>query len=264
LANSDWHEPTAAHNDAESKFNETGLEMSKGVLIFKGMTVEILPGDFVISTDDAGKEDAKLILSTAYNVVPIWLKIGVDSLRQSRLASAAIANTWNDDAEHQKQLLLAELAPSMQAFVACGIALDALYDTMRPLAKISADTVAIWRKKRTSRARQVVEVLRRTHKLKGKELKDFTACIEHIFKYRDAAVHPSLEARNAVGRTDLPVGVDWKFAVYCYKNADSCVQNTINMIVYLWEHKAKLESIDAPIANMIDALLEMKILKKNE
>ena len=44
--------------------------MATGVLIFEGMTVGILPGDFVVSTDELGAVESKLILSTAYNVIP--------------------------------------------------------------------------------------------------------------------------------------------------------------------------------------------------
>jgi hypothetical protein len=37
-----------------------------GVLIFKGMSVGILPGDFAISMDESGQLASTLILSTAY------------------------------------------------------------------------------------------------------------------------------------------------------------------------------------------------------
>jgi hypothetical protein len=61
--------------------------MANGILIFKGMKVGILPGDFSISINENGGHDSKLLLSTAYNVVPLWLKIAHDNLKQSKFAS---------------------------------------------------------------------------------------------------------------------------------------------------------------------------------
>jgi hypothetical protein len=58
---------------------------------------------------------------------------------------------------------MSELAPSMQVSVACGIALDALYDTLGPFCKIPSEVIEGWQKNRTSRAKKIVEVIRRTY-----------------------------------------------------------------------------------------------------
>ncbi len=236
--------------------------MANGVLIFKGMAVGILPGDFTISINENGENESKLVLSTAYNVVPIWLKIAHDSLKRSKIASENIATTWDENADHQKALLMAELAPSMQVFVACGISLDALYDTLRPRANISSEELEKWRKNRTSRAKQIVEVFRRTHKLKSDVLNNFNGCIGQIIKYRDMAVHPSLELKNACSRPDIGLGVDWKFSEYRLTNAEWCLTNTINMLVYLYENKSHVKEIDDSISNIVDAIEELGIVQR--
>jgi hypothetical protein len=114
------------------------------ILIFEGMKVGILDGDFTISINENGSYNSKLILSTSYNVVPLWLRVAYDHIASSLQANKAIAERWDDDASNQKSLLLAELIPSMQVFVACGTALDALYEQLRPFAKISAQDIATW------------------------------------------------------------------------------------------------------------------------
>lgn len=237
--------------------------MSNGVLIFKGMRVGILPGDLRITITDNGEHNSQLILSTAYNVIPLWMKIAHDSLKQSKSASEAISEKWGENTDLQKELLMAELAPSMQVFVSCGIGLDALYDTLRPYAKISPHEIETWRKKKTSRAKQIIEIIRRTHKLKSDILKSFDKCISQIIKYRDMAVHPSLELRNACTRPDIKVGVDWKFSAYRFSNAEWCLTNTINMIVYLYEHKSGTSEVDESLSNIIDALEELKVIQRN-
>ena len=237
--------------------------MPSGVLIFKGMKVGVLPGDFTISVNENGETNSKLILSTAYNVVPLWLRAAHDHLKQSKAVSEEISINWSEDTDEQKRLLVAELMPSMQVFVSCGIALDALYDTLRPHAKITPQEIQAWKDNRTSRAKQIVEVIRRTFKLNQDILKSFRECISRIIKYRDKAVHPSLDLKNACARSDLDVGVDWKFSAYRYSNAEWCLINTINMIVYLYEHKAGKNEIDESISNIIDALEELNVVQRN-
>lgn len=237
--------------------------MANGVLIFKGMTVGVLPGDFTITFDEGLAPKGNLVLSTAYNVVPIWLRIANDNLKLARLASQAIAEKWDQNSDNQKSLLIDELGPSMQVFVSCGIALDALYDTLRPYAKISTSELARWKEKGTSRGNQISETIRRTHKLKGEILKSYKLNINQIIKFRDQAVHPSLELKNACDRSDIPVGVDWKFSAYRYSNAEWCLINTINMVGYLFEHKSGNTAIDEHINNIIDAMLELKVIIQN-
>jgi hypothetical protein len=234
-----------------------------GVLIFKGMKVGVLPGDFTISVNENGETDSKLVLSTAYNVIPIWLRAAHDHSKQSKIASENIAAKWGDDTDEQRSLLIAELTPSIQVFVCCGIALDALYDTLRPHAKITPQEIQAWKDNRTSRAKQIVEVVRRTFKLKQDTLKSFSDCITQVIKYRDMAVHPSLELKNSCTRPDLNVSVDWKFSAYRFSNAEWCLVNTINMIVYLYEHKAGVNVINESISNIIDALEELKVVQRN-
>ena len=236
--------------------------MTSGVLIFKGMKVGFLPDDFKITITENGISNSTLILSTAYNVIPLWMKIAHDSLKQSKLASKAISEKWCENADIQKELLIAELAPSMQVFVACGIGLDAVYDTIRPYVNISQQEIDSWRKNRTSRSKQIVEVIRRAYKLKPDIHKNINGCVSEIIKYRDMAVHPSLELKNTRTRPDIQVGVDWKFSAYRFSNAEWCLTSTINMIVYLYEHKSGTDVVDESFSNIIDALEELKIVQR--
>lgn len=232
-----------------------------GVLIFQGMTVGFLAGDLSISLN--GDSESRIVLSTSYNVVPIWLRIAHDNLKASKTASETIATQWSENAEVQRQLLMSELAPSMQVFVACGISLDALYDTLRPHANLSDQEVYVWRDKKTARYKQVVETIRRVYKLKPDTLKSFRECIKQIFKFRDKAVHPSLELQNACARPDITVGVDWKFSVYCYSHSKWCLESTISMIGYFYEYKSGIEKVDQSVSSIIDALEELQVIRRN-
>jgi hypothetical protein len=238
--------------------------MSSGVLIFQGMTVGVLPGDFELSVNDAGDVNSKLILSTSYNVIPIWLSIANNHFISARTAAETLKNQWDEDAEKQKSLLMSELAPSMQTIVSCGIALDALYDMLRPYAKVSQEDIDTWKSKGTSRGAQISEILRRVYKIKGETFKAFKKNITEIIKFRDMAVHPASELKNAITRPDIAAAVDWKFVAYRFQNASTCFDSTMKMFCYLYENKCIEDSVNLSITNIFLALQELGVVAINE
>ena len=156
-----------------------------GIIVFRGMRWGWLDGDFTITEQDDGSLDSQFILSTAYNVLPIWVRIAFDSLKAARKAHKTLIARWDTDGEGKKRLLMSELEHSMQVFISCGIAFDALYDQLRPYAKLPDQQVQSWRKNRTSRAKQIVEVIRRVYHLKKDSLIDFKQGVGGIIQYRD-------------------------------------------------------------------------------
>lgn len=236
--------------------------MSIGVLIFEGMKVGFLPGDLKISLDQSDNSKSHAILSTAYNVLPIWLRVARDNLNQSKTASDDIVKKWkNADDSERKELLITELEPSLQVFVSCVIVLDALYDQLRPYAKLSQDDINKWRDNKTGRAKQIAEVIRRVYKLDKDIFKQFRETISEIIKYRDLAVHPSLELKNSCSRPDIPVGVDWKFAMYRFSNSERCFESTIKILRYLHKNKCDEKGVLETLDNVFKALHELKVIE---
>lgn len=234
-----------------------------GVLIFKGMSVGILPGDCVISMDESGQSASKLVLSTAYNVIPLWLRIARDRLNDAKRASEDIASNWDDDADHQKAMLIAELAPSMEVVVSCGIALDSLYDMLRPYAKLSEADINKWKENRTGRGAQIFEVVRRVLRPENKHVKEFKKAITDIIKFRDMAVHPTLELKNALSRPDLDVAVDWKFSAYRFSNAWACFNTTTQVLLFAHQREHLDQRLVVAFKNIFEALEELGVVRTN-
>ncbi len=237
--------------------------MAEGVLVFEGMKVGVLPGDLTIDVGESGSINSRLILSTAYNVLPIWLRIANDQLLQAERACDAIKVRWGTNDEVNRELLVAELEPSLQIFVACGIALDALYDQLREFAKLTQADIQSWKDNGTARDRQIAEVIRRVYKLDAHATGQFKQNISEILKYRDMAVHPSLELKQACSRPDIPVGVDWKFSAYKYSNAARCFKSTMEMLLHLHERKSGISDVDQQMANVVKALVQLKVVTWN-
>jgi hypothetical protein len=238
--------------------------MTEGVLVFEGMRVGVLPGDLTVAVDESGISNAKLTLSTAYNVLPLWLRIANDQLLQAKRAAESIVADWGKSDESDRELLVAELESSLQVFVACGIALDALYDQLRPFAKLSPVDIEAWKNNGTGRAKQIVEVVRRVYKLDAKPTAQFKQNIGEIIKFRDMAVHPSLDLKRACTRPDIPVGVDWKFSAYKHPNAARCMQATMEMLIYLFERKSGASEVDQQMENIVKALEQLNVVTRKQ
>ena len=241
----------------------TNCQMTSGVIIFRGMKVGFLPGDLQIPVGETGAVGKELVLSTAYNVLPLWLRIADDQLKQAKAANDALRGNWGSSDEGNRELLVRELEPSLQVFVACGIALDALYVQLRPYAKLDKDTLDGWKKNSTSRAKQIFEVVRRVYRLDTDTGAKFMRYIEETIQFRDRAVHPSLELQQSRTRPDIQVGVDWKFSAYRYTNSHACFDATMMMLIYLHEKRSAIVELDEQMSTIFDALEELKVIQRN-
>ncbi|MGB7243849.1 MAG: hypothetical protein WBC93_17405, partial [Sulfitobacter sp.] len=65
-----------------------------GVLIFKGMRVGFLEGDLTIGVDENGQTKSEAILSTSYNVLPLWLRVAHENVVLAKAAFETIAGEW--------------------------------------------------------------------------------------------------------------------------------------------------------------------------
>jgi hypothetical protein len=233
-----------------------------GLLIFKGMKVGIQDGDFTVRFNENGTEDSNLTLSTSFNMLPIWLKIAYENIVSSNKASKAVSEKWCEDNEIQKSLLVAELTPSIQVFVACGCALDAFYDQLKEYANISQNDLEIWKRKKTSRTAQIVEIIRRTYKLDKHFVKGAKVNIKSIMEYRDKVVHPSHDIQHTRSRPDIPVGVDWRFSAYKYSNALIAYQRTMELLILLYERKSDNDKVNQNMETIFESLIELGLVSK--
>lgn len=237
--------------------------MTTGVLIFEGMRIGVQDGDLTVSVDEHGEVNANLVLSTSYNILPIWLQIAYENAVAAKRANENISERWCEDNAVQKELLLAELTPSIQVFVACGAAFDALYDQLRPFAKISESDIAAWKKKRTRRSAQIVEVCRRVFALDNEITKAFKVNIRGIMEFRDQLLHPTHEIKQACTRPDIPVGVDWRFSAYRHHNASIAYRRTMEMLIHMYEKKAKDAGAQENMEVIFKALKEINLVHEN-
>jgi hypothetical protein len=201
-----------------------------GIFLTKGGQLSI--PSFTLSLDQDGKITGDPItLHLGIDVCPVWLRIAIEHLGQTRSAANKLQEArQHDDAQSIAAALELEYRHGMQAIVASGIALDSYYASIRSFAKISGETVNSWRDNRTSRYKQIAETLRVAFKLDPKTTKLLRKVLKQNLKLRDMAVHPKQGTYPPALHVELNKVVAWHYATFRHHNAKAIVATSIQLV----------------------------------
>ena len=195
-----------------------------GVFVTRGMTLAVPAGGLTLSIGDEGKLAGSLTLHVHYDVCPTWLELASRHLSDAEERKRARIAAWNsDDQEARAATLEAEFKSSMQAIMAAAIAINSFYAALRERTNIPDETIQAWRKNKTARYKQIVEVLRRAFSLIPRDCAKLRQNVKEIFKVRDMAIHPIGNVAAPVLHPELQVGVEWRFALFRADNAEAIV-----------------------------------------
>jgi hypothetical protein len=210
--------------------------MSKGFMIFPGITPGILPGDLVFTLGE-GSDNGSVWMSSSFDFFPVWIRLAREARNRARDSYKLLRDAWDVEPDQNYKLLLDEFVPAMECIVACAFAIEAIYGQILPFAEISAETLETWNSKRTSRADRICEVFRRVSKLSNQDTTKAKAFLTDLFKLRDAAVHPTSMMERSVHRLDLDYVVDANFGKYTSSAAIAHFQDTLRIILLLLQRR---------------------------
>ena len=203
-----------------------------GILISKGTTLSI-PG-FVLSIGPDGVKSGPVVPHLSIDMCPRWLALAIDHLDQcGTAASDAVQASASNDDNALADALERESAAGMQAIMSAAIALDAFYAQLKERVVISKDLLSAWRKNKTARPTQIAETSRLAFDVKAKSIDHLRLVLEEIFRFRDTAVHPPAEAKQAILRPDINRGVEWRFVAFRYENALPLTRGSLSVITQL-------------------------------
>ena len=94
-------------------------------------------------------------------------------------------------------------------------------------------------------------------------MKELKKAITDVIKFRDMAVHPTLELKNALSRPDLDVAVDWKFSAYRFSNAWACVNTTTQVLLFAHQREHLDQGLVVAFKNIFEALEELGVVSTN-
>jgi hypothetical protein len=224
-----------------------------GIFISKGMTLTIPEGGLTIEIDDDGNiTGGNVNLHLRYDVCSTWTKLSLQHLQQAKVKKSEREAVWAGTNEEKKgPVLEREFEASMQAIVSAAVAIDAFYSIIKTHIVLPPEITEQWRTERTSRYKQVAEVLRQAFNLKPEGVAVLRHNLKEIYRMRDLAIHPSGKIEAPKLHPELNVGVEWRFACFRAHSAELIV-NAATWILWTLAHDGKPN--DSTIAEYMNGL----------
>jgi hypothetical protein len=202
----------------------------RGIFVMQGQRLGI--SSFTISIDDKGELSSPgPTLSTAIEMAPYWLEVAMEHAKAAQRLVSRTNEAWKtDDPSRQTVALNAEFKAAFQAMTAAAFAIDAFYATVKEVAPVPEATLKAWNKNRTRRSRRVFETIRRNFPMTVQSQASLKQFLDQLFSFRDQAVHPTPQTKEAKKHPRLPVSLDEMFCKFRARNAWVSVGVTIEMI----------------------------------
>ena len=203
-----------------------------GVLVLRGMTPVILPGNLRLALHGA---ESAATLHIIMDMTPHWMRIAVDDLRACERASAELSRLWRSGGAEAMEALESELRAGMQACAAAAFAIDAFYGSVQEASPIDAATKKAWRDNGTARHKQISETFRRRFTISEERFRELATATKKIFDLRDGLVHPKAGPHEVVLHPTICVGVERRVGTYNAAVARKVVEAAVNIVVVMTE-----------------------------
>jgi hypothetical protein len=239
---------------------------TQGVFVMKGLSsIGFIHGDEPkIRIDEHGKVTLDFMMSTSFNVLPVWVRCAHEHLLSAHAAGQRIVNEWNDNTENRRQLLINELEACLQVVITCGVILDTLYGLLEPHALLTDATKQKWREKGTARYAKISHIIHSLYKISNNDGRVIRANLKSVLQFRNDAVHPSSQIKRPTTRPDISVNVDWWFGAFRYSNAAKCWETTMGILYFLIGTMSKVVRVNEIMKNIADELFGMNLISTPE
>ena len=198
-----------------------------GIMVTDGGDLQISSLQINLQTGEMPPPTVRLRTDTW----PYWLAEGVSAA----IAAAEVAPsiTLALAADEASRLMVAELRASMRALTSSAFAIDAFYASVKARSPVHPQQ-SLWHEQGTARHKQVAATLRYHLQIKNNNSsKELSNRVKEMFKFRDWAVHPGSQFREAIHRDDVDAGVDWHFIAFRASNAVMGVAKTVQLLDHL-------------------------------
>jgi len=190
-----------------------------GVFILRGMGLRIPAGALTIAIGEDGRPEMNLTkVEVSLDFWDPWLAIARDRAIEAVLQYRQTLTAHREGrSEAVGELFGSTLSTAMMCMGALGFSLDALYASVKErmpdgvTADIGSET--------TSRHQFVHETLRRSARLSNQQAKHSRSVVQQIFRFRDAAVHPSGGWSEPVLHPELGTGMAPGYVAFSAENA---------------------------------------------
>ena len=205
----------------------------RGIHISRGMRLRL--SSLSISIDREGNvHSPEPEVSVSIDLFAYWLEIGMVHLIAAENAHQQLLAVWGrGDDQEGGQWLEKEFSASLQCITASAIAIDAFYAMVRDHVQIPEKDIEAWRSNRTSRPKQIAEVLRRGFRIGPNRFSTMRKHLMELFKWRDWSVHPPAGFNKPVRYDELSIGTEWRFVAFRFENAKNSLALSLSLIAQL-------------------------------
>ncbi len=201
---------------------------SGGVFITRGMKLMIPVGGLVLSLNNDKMTEVRIKVSL--DVTDYWLDIAMDHLLKCEEYNTLLDGLAPEEGKKIGPALESSFSHGMQAICASCFALDAFYASTVDIINIPDTLRHCWRKNRTSRPKQIAQVIMRGFAIGKDSLKQLQGILTQIYSLRDKAVHPTASMCDPVLHSRLNVGVEPRFVIFGYGNAKNVIGLSLSII----------------------------------
>jgi hypothetical protein len=153
-----------------------------------------------------------------------WLRIAMAASVEAVEARATVHDAHHRGNDQDLGLCIeAEFRASMTAICAVSFAIDAIYGSVKDRAG-PHPSAKQWSDNGLAREKQIAEYLRWAFKIGPKSHREIRSVLRQIFDFRDEAVHPGMNFREAVYREDIDRGVDPRLMRFRADNAETALR----------------------------------------
>ncbi|GDY14187.1 hypothetical protein LBMAG53_30650 [Planctomycetota bacterium] len=199
-------------------------------------------------------------MSLHYDVIGVWLRTALDSLRAARNAwKQAKKRILDNQDDVPIELLEIDFQRSMIAIISLSISVDAFYARLTQFNRVS--TLKPGNMRQAPRYAQVAEQFRNSYKIDNKTFQSIRSALRQLYNMRDQAVHPSGKLTNAVLYPEIDRGVESRFELFRSKNVNIVAQDCINVILHLTENSSpkndKVKDLGVIVNTEIKAIISI-------
>jgi hypothetical protein len=211
-----------------------------------------IPGDDPTLSVGSDETLSNVASAARFDVCPTWLELAIRHLSDAGAAQVSrVAECRGTDGIAEIGMLQWEFEASLQAVVACGIAVQAFGAAIQSKVQLPQQVNDEWQRQGTPRYIQISEVLRRAFGLNAKNASGVRQCLGEILRFHDLAIDPSQKSGATVFHPGLSTAVEWRFAYFRYENALLIVRATLRLI---WELVALGKPYEADVEKYVDGL----------
>jgi len=213
---------------------------------------EIAGDDPTKSVPSAETSTNSVAGAARFDVCPTWLELAIRHL--SDAGAAQVSRAAEGRGTHgiaEMGMLEWEFEASLQAIVACGIAVHAFGAAIQSNVQLPQSVSDEWQRQGTPRYIQISEVLRRAFELNAKNTSGVRQCLGEILRFHELAMDTSQKSGAAIFHPGLATAVEWRFAYFRYENALLIVRATLWLI---WEFVSLGKPCEAEVQKYVDGL----------